>query len=89
MCRECELMDFPTAGWPWRPCATPPARTHDDRADDIADLVDAIGRLVSGLDLARGAPRATILGMPPPRARAYSPPLTTAPRPLQYDRNEL
>ena len=31
MCRECELVDYPTAGWPWLPCSTPPRGYQQDR----------------------------------------------------------
>ena len=46
MCRECELIDYPTAGWPWLPCApvprVPRSDTDMELASVLTDLADAM-----------------------------------------------
>ncbi len=48
MCKLCEDIDYPTAGWPWVPCAAPPRQA--ERNDINLKIVEALTDLTAAID---------------------------------------
>jgi hypothetical protein len=80
MCRECELIDYPTAGWPWVPCAPRPVPRHerDSLSDEMGELRDSIEIL-----------NETVRGLRRERApRPVSPPRPVTPERVEADMSQ-